>query len=122
MGSERSQSADDFFDFILLKQADARNAGRSSVQARCGVFHRNATESEDLNLCPAGFPQGSKARRSRSGRACFPEYRSKDGEVGFVGRGAQNIGGCVTGGGHEKVVSGQWPVGRKLQNGPHFPR
>jgi hypothetical protein len=114
MVSERSQSADDVFDFILLKQADARNASRSSLQAQCGVFHRDATESEDGNLCLAGFPQGSKAHRSGSGRASFPEYRRKNGEVDFLGLGAQNISGCVTGSGDEKVISGQRSLGRKL--------
>jgi hypothetical protein len=120
MGSERAQRANDFLDFIFLKQADARNTDCSSLHTGCGVFYRNATESEDGNFCPAGFPQGSKARRSRSGRASFPEYGSKDDEVSFLGLGAQNIGGRVTGGGHEKVVSGQCPVGRMLQNRAHF--
>ena len=55
MVSERPQRADDVFDFILLKQADAGDASRSRFQARCGVLHGDAAESDDGNICPAGF-------------------------------------------------------------------
>ena len=68
-------------------------AGRSSFQARCGVFHRDATESEDGDLRPAGFPQGGEAGGVRSGSASFSEYRSEDGEVGGLRFGANDIVG-----------------------------
>jgi len=122
MGLERPQRADDIFDFILLEQANTGDAGRSSFQARCSVFYRDATKGEDRDLCLAGFPQSSKAGRGSSGGASFSEYRSEDGEVGFFRFGAQDIGGSVAGGGDQEVVSGQWPVARKFQHLAHFGR
>src|ERR1700686_4927357 len=65
MASERPQRAGDVFDFILLKQADGGDAGRSSIQARRGVFYVNAAESEDGGLRPTDFAQGGEASRSR---------------------------------------------------------
>src|SRR6267378_5543694 len=114
MVSERLQRAGDVFDCILLEQADGGDAGRSSVQARCGVFYVNAAESEDRDLRPAGFVQGGEARRLRVVllKHLFLKHRSEDGEVGGLGFGAEDFGGSVAGGGHEKVVSGQWPVDR----------
>ena len=111
MVSKRSQCADDVFDFILLKQADAGDPSRSSLQARCGVFHRDAAESEDGDLRPACFMQGGEAGRLPSGSIVFSEDWSKDGEVCTLGVGANHILVRMAGGGHEKVVSGQWPVG-----------
>jgi hypothetical protein len=106
MVSKRPQCADDVFDFILLKQADARDPSRSSFQARCGVFHRDAAESEDRYLRPACFMQGGEACRLPSGSIVFSKDWSKDGEVGTLGLGANHILVRVAGGGHEKVLSG----------------
>src|SRR6266478_2154600 len=88
MVSKRPQRADDAFDLILLEQADAGNAGCSSIQTRFGILYSDAAESKDRDLRPAGFAQGGEARRWRSGSACFFEYRSEYDEVGFVGLGA----------------------------------
>ena len=122
MGSERAQGTDYVFDFILLEQANAGNTSRSSVQARCGVFDGDAAESEDGDLRPARFSQGGQPGGLRPGNARFPEHRSENGEVGFLGRSAKNIGGSVARSGHEKVVSGQWQVGRNFQCRAHFMR
>jgi hypothetical protein len=81
MVSQRPQCADDVFDSILLKQADPGDAGRSRVQARCGVLHRDAAESEDGNFRPAGFPQGAMPAGCVP-TASFSEHRSENGEVG----------------------------------------
>jgi hypothetical protein len=122
MESARPQSADDVFNLILLEQANAGDAGGSSVQARYGVSQLDATKSEDWDLCRAGFPQGGKACGGRSGGASFSEYRSEDGKVRIFRFGAEDIGGCVAGGSHYKMVSGQLPVDRKLQHLAHFGR
>ena len=106
MGSEWPQRADDVFDFILLKQADACDAGRSSFQAPCGVFHRDAAKSEDGNLRPACFMQGGEACRSPSGSIVFFEDGSKDDKVSALGVGANHVRVRVAGGGHKEVVSG----------------
>src|SRR5208282_5677576 len=79
IASKRPQCADDVFDFILLKEADAGDPGCSSLQARCGVFHRDATESEEGDLRPARLMQGGEARRLPSGSIVFFEDRAKDG-------------------------------------------
>src|SRR6202790_3094290 len=71
MVSERPQRAGDVFDFILLEQTDGGDAGRSSVQARRGVFQVNAAESEDGDLRPAGLAQGGESGGGRSGRTPF---------------------------------------------------
>ena len=105
MVSERPQRADDVFDFILLEQTDGCNAGRSGAQARGGVVCVNAAESEYGNLRLADFAQGGDARCLR---VFFFKHRSEDGEVGGLRFGAEDIGGGVAGGGHEKVVSGRW--------------
>src|SRR6266436_424981 len=65
MVSSRPQRAGDVFDCILLEQADGGDAGRSSAQARRGVFQVNAAESEDGDFRTAGFVQGGKARLLR---------------------------------------------------------
>ncbi len=122
MASKRPQRADDIFDFILLEQADAADAGCSSIQTRCGVLYRDAAESKDRDLRPASFAQGGKARRWRPGSAFFFEYRSEDGEVSFLRFGAEDICDRVAGSGHQEVVSGRWLVGRELYNPAHLPR
>src|ERR1019366_3200382 len=122
MVSERPQRADDVFDFILLEQADGGDAGRSSFQARCGVFYGDAAESEDGDLRPAGFPQGVEAGGVGSGSVSLSEYRSENDEVDGLALGANHILVRVAGGGHEKRVSGQWPVARKFQKAAAFMR
>jgi hypothetical protein len=107
MGLACPPSADDVFNLILLEQTNAGDSGRSSFQARCGVFDRDATESEDGNVCPAGLLQRGEAGGGSSGGGYFPEHRSEDGEVGGLRFGAQDIGGCVAGGSQEEVVSSQ---------------
>src|SRR6266404_9452036 len=110
MVSSRPQRAGDVFDCILLEQADGGDAGRSSVQTRRGVFQVNAAKSEDGDFRTAGFVQGGEARRLRVAllKQLFLKHRSEDGEVGGLGFGAEDFGGSVAGGGHEKVVGGQW--------------
>src|SRR5260370_26707288 len=112
MVSTRPQRADDVFDLILLEKADAGNAGCSSIQTRFGILYCDAAESKNWDLRPADFAQGGEARRWRSGSAFFFEHRSEDGEVGFVGLGAEDISGRVAGGGHQGVVSGGVAGGR----------
>ncbi len=119
--SEHSQRADYVFNFILLKQADARNASRSRLQTRCGVFHGDATKGKNGDIRLASFPQGGKAGRRRCGCTSFSEYRSEDNEVGFLRLGAQDISDGVAGGGNEKMVLGQWAVGRELHNRARLP-
>ena len=78
MMSERAQRADDVFDFILLKQADPGDTGRSRFQARGSVSDSDAAESENGDFRPAGFSQGGEPGRLRSRSAGFfrtPEQR-----------------------------------------------
>src|ERR1017187_6537583 len=103
MVSERPQRADDIFNFILLKQADAGNASRSSVQARCGIFDGDATERKERNFSAAGIMQGGEARGLRSGRTALAEYRSEHGEVCSLGIGALHVLVGMAGGGYEEV-------------------
>jgi hypothetical protein len=119
MALERPQRADDVFNTILLEQADGGDASRSSLQARCGVLHRDAAESENRDLRLASFPQGGEARRLDSRSILFSEYRSKDGEVGGLSLGANHVLVRVAGEGHEKMVSGG-TVGRSFQHLAHF--
>ena len=84
MVSERPQHRDDVFDFILLEQADAGDAGCSSVQARCGILCGYAAESKYRDLRPAGFAQGGEARGLRSESVSFLKHRSEDDEVGAL--------------------------------------
>lgn len=119
--SERPQRTDDVFDFILLKQTDASDAGRSGVQTCSGVSQVDAAESEDGNVGLAGFPQGSEASRVYFESVTFSKDRGKDDKVGFVGFGAEDIGDRVAGGGHEKMVSVR-PVHRACQYAADFMR
>jgi hypothetical protein len=122
MESECAERTHDIFDFILLKQADASDSGRSRPPARSSVFDGDATESEDGNFRPASFPQGEEPGRLRSGSAAFSEYRSEDSKVGSLGLGAEDISDRVTRRGHQKVVGRPQLVGRNLQHMAHFTR
>src|SRR5208282_831421 len=112
----------------MYSSARARKSGCVSSmvserpQRADGVFDGDAAESEDGDLRPARFSQGGQPGGLRPGNARFPEHRSENGEVGFLGRSAKNIGGSVARSGHEKVVSGQWQVGRNFQSRAHFMR
>jgi hypothetical protein len=119
---ERPERADDVFDFILLEPADGGEAGRSSVQARRGVFQVNAAESENGDLRPAGFAQGGEAGGWRSGSTPFSEYWSKDGEVGGLGLGANHVLVRVAGDGNQELADNQWRAGRNVQYLTHFMR
>src|SRR5208282_6357312 len=121
MVSHRPQRADDVLDLILLEQADAGDAGRSRFQAQRGVLHRDAAESQNGDLRPAGFTQGGDAGGWRCRSASFSEYRSEDREIGVLRFGSESLGGSVAGNGHEKVVSGQRMLVRSLHDSPNFP-
>ena len=117
-GSKRSQRPDYFCDFILLKQADAGDAGRSRFRqdaafssvtpprARTGIFARQASRSA---VRPAVAFRAS---------ASLSEHGSEDGEVGALG--AHHVLIRVAGDGHQEVVSGQWPVPSQLHNRVRF--
>src|ERR1700730_6331143 len=79
---ERPERADDVFDFILLEPADGGDAGRSSVQARRGVFQVNAAESENGDLRPAGFAQGGEAGGGGFGGSAFFVFVVTKGGIG----------------------------------------
>src|SRR5258708_30082417 len=87
---ERPQRADDVFDFMLLEQADGGDAGRSSAQARRGVFQVNAAESENGDLRPAGFAQDGEAGGGRFRSNPFSAYLGQESGVGGLRLGAQH--------------------------------
>src|SRR5258708_10014407 len=127
MVSERPQRADDVLDSILLEQADGGDAGGSSVEARGGVFYADAAESENGDVRLAGIAQGGETCRWRvfllkRRSIFFFKHRSEDGEVGGLRFGAEDVGGSVTGDGHEKAVRGRRLVCRKPYNRAHLPR
>jgi hypothetical protein len=121
---ERPQRVDNVFDFILLKQTDASDAGRSSFQAGGRVFQGDAAEGENADLRPAGFSQGVDASGLHSGSIAFSEDWSKNGEVDRLGLGANHLLLGVAGGGHEKVVRGRWTwtVATDFHHETHFVR
>lgn len=81
MALESAQCADHVLDFILLKQADARDPRRSSFHARSCILYRDATESKNGNLRLTRFSQRGKASGRRSWRGYFFEYRSENGKI-----------------------------------------
>lgn len=95
MVSGRPQRLDNVFDFILLEQANASNAGRSRFQACGGVFDRNAAEGENADLRAAGASQGIDASGLHSRRIAFSEHFSehwrKNGEIDGLGLGANHF-------------------------------
>src|SRR5260370_36070759 len=62
MVSKRPERADDVFDLILLEQADAGNAGCSSIQTRFGILYCDPAASKNCDLRPADFAHGAQAR------------------------------------------------------------
>ncbi len=104
MRSKRPQRADDIFDFILLKQSDACDTGRSSFEARDRVVRSDAAKSEDWNLRAARFSQGGEASGFRCGRAVLSEHRSEDDEVSFLRLSAQDVVDNVARCSHKKLT------------------
>jgi hypothetical protein len=110
MRLDRAQRADNILYFILLEKADASDANRSALQARCGVCQRHATKSKHRNLRLACFVQGGQASGLSLGLVSFLEDRSKDGEVRFLRFGATDFGGTVARGGDQKGLRVRWTV------------
>ena len=126
MMSERPQRVDNVFDFILLEQANASDAGRSSLQAGGGVFQGDAAKGENADLRPAGFLQGIDASGLHAGSIAFSEDWSKNGEVDGLGLGlgANHLLLGVARGGHEELIGGRWTwtVATDFHHATHFVR
>src|ERR1700680_4248308 len=66
-----AQYADDFGDFVFLKEANRGNACGTSIEAGTSVIESDAAQGEDGDVSAASFTQGFKAGGQRAGCVFF---------------------------------------------------
>ena len=86
-----AQYADDFGDFVFLKEANRGDACGASIEAGASVIEGDAAQGEDGDVSAASFTQGFKTGGQRAGCVFFFEDRAKDSEVGTICCGAVGI-------------------------------
>ena len=83
--------------FTILEQSYSGDPRRARLYAGHRVLCRDATKSEDGNLLAARLAQCVEASRASIRGGLLVKNRTKDSEIGAMGRGAGNFGWRVTG-------------------------
>jgi len=86
---------------VILKEADAGNTGRASLDTRAGAFQSDAAEPEDGDTLLTSL---SERIESDAWRLPLAEYWSEDNEVSTVARRLPDVFCCVTGNCDEQLV------------------
>ena len=95
------QGRDNRSDVVILKQADARDSSRASLDTRAGALQSDAAEREHGGPLLTSL---AKHIESGAGRLPLPEYWSEDNEVSTVGCGSPDVFCCVTRNGDEQLA------------------